>query len=315
MSEVRTDISPLRGTQSFLYVLRYCRNHPSLLSLELLWRWLFGIPYCYLLYIHLSRLYLTYAKPIAKTGIWQTSIIFPGKVAVVLTKVYDILAAPIFHLLIWIIPLGIVVWAIFSGIGRNIVLRRYDKSLPRRWGSLIVLQFLRALFYIGAILFWFAAIRWSAKVALWSPSGSIVEYCMMVIVFSLGTFATWALVSWALSVAPILVLLERRGPFSALARSVRLGPLTAKLVEINMIMGLIKLAMSVLALVWSAIPLPFEAIVQGNSLYAWWAVGSVLYCILSDFFQIARITAFVDFWHAFNQPKSAPAHSTVAIAK
>jgi hypothetical protein len=310
--EVRTDKTPIRGTQSFLYVLRYCRQHPSLLSLELLWRWLFGIPYCYLLYLQFSRIYLDNAQAIAKTGIWQASIIYPEKAAVILANLYDVLAPPIFHLLIWIIPFGMIVWAVFSGIGRNTVLRRYDKSLPRRWGTLIVLQLLRVLFYAAAILFWFASVRWSAKVALWDASGSIVEYCTLVIVFSLGTFAAWALVSWILSIAPILVLLEGRGVVSALARSFRLGPLTAKLIEINMIMGLIKLAMSVLALVWSAIPLPFEAVVQGNSLYAWWITGSILYCILSNFFQVARLTAFVEFTRAFNEPKAASSLSAVA---
>ena len=308
MPEVRTDKSPIRGTQSFLYVLRYCRQHPSLLALEVLWRWLFGIPYCYLLYLQFSRIYLDNAQAIAKTGIWQASIIYPEKAALILANLYDILAPPIFHLLIWIIPLGMIVWAVFSGIGRNTVLRRYDKSLPRRWGTLIVLQLLRVIFYAAAVLFWFASIQWSARVALWGPSGSIVEYCTLVIVFSLGAFAAWALVSWILSIAPILALLEGRGVLSALARSFRLGPLTAKLVEINMIMGLIKLAMSVLALVWSAIPLPFEAVVQGNSLYAWWITGSILYCILSNFFQVARLAAFVEFTRAFH-----PDHAAASI--
>ena len=300
MPEVKSDISPVRGTQSFLYVLRYCRNHPSLLALELLWRWLFGIPFCYLLYAHLSSLYLTHAKAIAATGIWDASIIYPEKVSVILARLYDLIAPPILHLLLWAVPIGVVGWSIVSGVGRNAVLRRYDKSLPRRWGSLIVLQFLRALCYLGAILLWFLAMSWAARTELWSGSQSIVAYCVLVIVFSLGAFTAWALGSWILSIAPILVLLERRSAPSALARSFRLGPLTAKLVEINLNMGLIKLALTVLALVWSAIPLPFQAVVQGNSLYAWWAVGAVLYCILSDFFQIARITSFVEFWHAFN---------------
>lgn len=315
MSEVKSDISPVRGTQSFLYVLRYCRNHPSLLSLEILWRWLFGILFCYLLYTHLARLYLTHAKAIAATGIWDASIIYPEKVSVILAHLYDLIAPPISHLLFWAVPLGVAGWSIVSGVGRNTVLRRYDKSLPRRWGSLIVLQFLRACSYAGAILFWFLALRWSARSELWSGSQSIVAYCALVIVFSLGIFTAWALVSWILSIAPILVLLERRSALSALARSFRLGPLTAKLVEINLNMGLIKLALTVLALVWSAIPLPFEAVVQGNSLYAWWAAGAVLYCVISDFFQVARIAAFVEFWHAFNQPKPEPTPSAVAVAK
>lgn len=315
MSEVKSDISPVRGTQSFLYVLRYCRKHPSLLSLEVLWRWLFGVPFCALLYIHLSRLYLTYSQAIAATGIWDASILYPEKVAVVFAHLYDLIAPPVFHLLLWAVPLGVVGWSIVSGIGRNTLLRRYDPSLPRRWASLIVLQFLRALCYLGTILLWFLAMRWAARAELWSGSQSIVAYCVLVIVFSLGAFTAWALASWILSIAPILVLLERRSAPSALARSFRLGSLTAKLVEINLNMGVIKLALTVLALVWSAIPLPFQAVVQGNSLYAWWAVGAVLYCVLSDFFQVARTIAFVQFWHAFRQSRPAHTPSATAVAR
>jgi hypothetical protein len=304
--EVSSHKAPVRGTQSFIHILRDCWRRPSLLALEVLWRWLFGIPYCYLLYLQFSRIYLENAQTIAKTGIWQASIIYPEKVAVILANLYDILAAPIFHLLIWIIPLGMIVWAVFSGIGRNTVLRRYDKSLPRRWGVLTILQLLRVVFYGGSIVFWFSAIHWSARVTLWGDSPSIVAYCTLVICFSLGTFTAWALVSWVFSIAPVLALLEGRGILSSLARSLRLGPLTGKLVEINLIMGIIKLALTVLALVWSAIPLPFEAVVQGNSLYAWWVVGTILYCILSDFFQVARLAAFIEFWRAFqNQNRVA----------
>ena len=56
----------------------------------------------------------------------------------------------------------------------------------------------------------------------------------------------------------------------------------------------------VLALVFSAIPLPFEADMTGTSLYAWWALVTVLYLIACDFFQVARLAAFVQFWRLYH---------------
>jgi uncharacterized membrane protein len=76
----------------------------------------------------------------------------------------------------------------------------------------------------------------------------------------------------------------------------RLGSLRGKLVEINLVMGIAKIALIVLAMVFSATPLPFEDAVSGGALYAWWAVVTVLYLVASDFFQVARVMAFVELW-------------------
>jgi len=110
----------------------------------------------------------------------------------------------------------------------------------------------------------------------------------------------------------MLVLLEKRGVASSLVRSLRLCPLTGQLVEVNLVMSIIKLALIVLAMVFSTIPLPFASDMEGPPLYAWWAVVSVLYLIASDFFQVARLVAFIQFWRAFQlveadaSPKFAP---------
>lgn len=291
---------PVRGTQSFLRIQRDCWCRPSLLALEVLWRWLFGIPFAALLAWQGWRIYSANAAQLQGIDFSSLSIADPMRSAVALSNVYAILAPPVYRALLWLVPLGIVGWAIASGVGRSAVLRRYDRTLPRRWGALTLLQLLRAVCLAASVIFWFAAIQWSASATLWSGSQNIIGYFALVICISLGVFTVWALVSWVFSIAPLLLLLERRGIGSSLARSLRLGPLTAKLVEINFIMGTLKLALMVLAMVWSAIPLPFEAVVQGNSLYAWWAVGSILYCIVSDFFQVARLAAFIEFWRAYH---------------
>jgi hypothetical protein len=78
--------------------------------------------------------------------------------------------------------------------------------------------------------------------------------------------------------------------------SLHQGALTGKLVEVNLVLGIVRLALIVLAMVFSAIPLPFEADMSGTALYLWWALVTVLYLIANDFFQVARLAAFVQFW-------------------
>ncbi|MGB0123118.1 MAG: hypothetical protein WA419_20480 [Silvibacterium sp.] len=304
----------VRGTQSFIHILGECWRRPSLLALEIMWRWLFGIPLMAVLAWEAWRIYASIAGQLASTGINDVSIADPMRAAVVLSNVYAMLAPPILHLLLWLVPAAIIGWAVVSGIGRNAVLCRYDRSLPRRWAALTTLQLLRVIFLAGSVVLWFASIHWAAGATLWGDSPNIIGYCALVVGLSLGISTLWALVSWVFSIAPLLVLLEDRGIVSSLARSLRLGPLKGKLVEINLIMGIIKLALMVLAMVWSAMPLPFEAEVQGASLYAWWAVGTILYCIASDFFQVARLAAFIQLWRAF-QPRNLNATQKLAASK
>jgi hypothetical protein len=89
-----------------------------------------------------------------------------------------------------------------------------------------------------------------------------------------GILHAWALVSWALSIAPLLMLLEGRSAHSALGQSLRLGKtFTGKLVEINLVMGIVKLALIVLAMVLSAAPLPFSDQLGPDALHWIGAVG------------------------------------------
>jgi hypothetical protein len=127
---------------------------------------------------------------------------------------------------------------------------------------------------------------------------NLILYSALVIIFSLGIFIVWALLSWVFSMAPLLALLEGLGVGGSLVRSLRLGPLRGKLVEINLVMGIAKIALIVLAMVFSATPLPFEEAVSGTALYVWLAVVTVAYLVASDFFLVARVVAFVDLWSA-----------------
>lgn len=270
--------------------------------MELAWRWIVGIPLLIIAAWQAQHIYAAANAQIAASGLDQLTLTDPEQAAEISANLYNTLAPPIEHFLAWIVPLGIVAWSLASAIGRNAVLRRYDPQLPQRTVALSVLQCLRALFFAGSVWFWFAAIQWSANTTLGGDSPNIIAYCALVICLSLGMFTLWALVSWVLSIAPLLVLLENRSIASSLTRSLRLGPLAGKLVEINLIMGIIKLALVVLAMVFSAMPLPFAASMQGTPLYLWWGFVTVLYLVASDFFQLARVVAFIQLWRNYLVP-------------
>ena len=304
----------VRGTQSFVHVLSECWSRPSLVSLEILWRWLLGIPLLVILGWQGLRIYAAIANQLAAAGIDQFSIVDPMRAATIASDVYAVVAPPVFRTALWLGPIALLVWAVVSGVGRNAVLRRYDRSLPQRGIAFGALQLLRVIFLGSSFWFWFVAVHWAANYSLSGEEPNLVAYCAIVICLSLGIFTLWALVSWVFSIAPLLILLENRGIGSSLHRSLRLGPLTGKLVEINLIMGIVKLALVVLAMVFSAVPLPFASVMEGPPLYAWWAIVSVLYLAASDFFQVVRLVAFIELWRKFVGHGKAPStQNTVRV--
>jgi hypothetical protein len=299
-----------RGTQSFVQILALCWRRPSLLGVEILWRWSFGVPLLLVLGWQGQRIWSAARAGLEATGVFQFSLQYPLQGALQVSDALDVLGPPVLHAAAWLLPAGIAAWAVAAGLGRNAVLRGYRPETPRRPATMIVLQLLRVVALCTTFVVWFEAVRWAANFTLATASPAsdaggepnLVLYCALVIVFSLGIFTVWALLSWVFSIAPLLAALEGQSVAGSLLRSLRLGPLRGKLVEINLAMGIVKLALIVLAMVFSATPLPFEDVVHGAALYAWWAVVTVLYLIASDFFQVARLVAFVQLWNIATNP-------------
>lgn len=289
----------LRGTQSLVQIFGYCWSRPSLLLLELTWRWLYGAPALLLMYYEGVKLFAS--VPLAATGVYDFSLQDTDRATVIVANVWEVLTPPLFHLLGWLAPLLGLGWAVASGVGRSFVLRRYDPTLPFRPITLSALQVLRVVALGASFVGWFKAIQWSANTALAGEEPNLVLYFALVICISLGIFIFWALVSWIFSVAPLIALLENKTAIACLIRSLRLGQLTAKLVEVNLVLGIVKLALVVLAMVFSATPLPFASVMVGTPLYLWWATVTLVYFAASDFFQLARLVAFVRFWRIYNE--------------
>jgi hypothetical protein len=267
-----------------------CWKRPGVLARELLWRWSFGIPALVLLFVEGNRLAASVSLNQA-----NLSLSDPMAAGQQLTATAAVLSPYVMQVARWLVPLLVVAWAVASGLGRNAVLHRLDPTLRSVPFTLIVLQLLRILALCAACVGWFYAVSWAADSSLGGPEPNMVAYSAWIICLTIGIFVLWALLSWVFFIAPVLAMYEGTGVVGSLLRSLRLGKLAQKLVEINLVMGIVRIALIVLAVVFSAIPLPFQADMSGNALYAWWAFVTLLYLVASDFFQVARLAAFLQF--------------------
>jgi len=292
----------VRGTQSFVHTLSECWRRPSLTALEVLWRWAYGIPALLVLWYEGTK--ILRETPIDYAALRNMTVLDPMASAATMAKAMEALLPPVMRVALWLAPVMVVVWVVVSAVGRTVVLRRVDDRLHRQVGTLIVLQAVRVVALLGSFAVWFWCME---RVAEWTVTGpvaaggepNLVGYFALVIVATLGLLTLWAVVSWGVSIAPLLAMLKGLGVGGSLAAAFRLGPLKSKLVEINLVMGIVKIALIVLAMVFSATPLPFESIATVQFLAWWWVGVTLLYFLGSDFFHVARQVAYLQLWRAY----------------
>ena len=296
-------VRPLRGTQSLVGQMGWVFGRPLITAIEVGWRWIFGIPFLAVCYAQLKQI-LAVVSPEA-AGLNGIDAQNPWVAAVQLAHVEAMYQPYLLEVARWLLPIAGLVWVVVSGLGRSVVLRRFDPEsagrLPFRPLQMMALQ-AAWLVVLGVTWWgWYRAIAWVAAThipAFGEPD--LIGFSIWLIFLSLGFFTAWALVSWPLSIAPVLMLHEGRTAGSALLESVRLGkPFTGKLVEINLVMGIVRLALIVLAMVFSAAPLPFSDELGGDALHVVWGASLVFYVVANDYFQVVRLKGMMEFWKMF----------------
>lgn len=299
---------PVRGTQLLIEHMSDVFRRPSLVSIEIAWRWLFGIPFLLICW-HQGQQILA-AFPLEASGAGSLDARNPWVASVQLCNIVAFYQPHLLGVLRWLLPLAAVAWAVISGVGRNLLLMRMKPVRTRvrfRPFTMIVLQG-AWLTLLGLTLWgWFVCMQWAAATHITaSAEPNLVGYFIWAIVLALAFFTTFALTSWALSIAPILALLEKRSALSALGQSLRLGKgFTGKLAEINLVLGIVKLALLVVAMVFSVAPLPFSDEIGPDAMHFVAAASGIFFLVANDFFQVVRLEAFVEFWKIF---RSQAAH-------
>ena len=300
---------PVRGTQSFVRVMQWCWQHPSITALEVLWRWLFGSLALYLISSNALRIFsgaTAGTNDPARLGLDHLTVTDPMAAATSLATAAGVLLPMAIPALRWLLPTLLLAWLVISSFGRSIVLRRADPGLALRPLTMAVLQLVR-ITALGLSLFvWFLVMQWAAGASITQPVAQgaeprLVQYFALVIIGTLGLFTLWAIVSWALSLAPLLAVLCDTGPWPSLRLAARPGPLKMKLVEINLVMGIVKIALIVLAMVFSACPLPFQSVESPEFLFVWNIGVAILYLLASDYFHVVRQVAYLELWRAYHK--------------
>ncbi len=295
----------IRGTQSVVGQMGWVMGRPSLTALEVAWRWLIGAPMLAVGWIEVRKILA--ALPPEATGLDKLDPQNPWISAVRLADAWDLYRPHILHVLAWLAPAAALAWIVVSALGRNLVMKRLEPGVRFRVGSLIVLQaaWLATLGLTGWA--WFRCIGWVAATHIGTgEEPDLVGYTMWVVFLTLGFFTLWALISWYVTIAPALVLLENRSVLGSLKASLRLGkPFTGKLVEINLVMGIVKLALLVVAMVFSSVLIPFSEEIGTSTLHVEWIVVSLFYFIASDYFQVVRLKGLIEFWRTYRGPHSS----------
>jgi hypothetical protein len=264
-----------------------------------LWRWAYGAPALALLAY--EALGVWRQAQVDPSALRQISLLDPMSAAATLSQIAMQLLPPLLRVAEWLAPLLLIAWIVVSSFGRVAVLRRFDAQLHARPVTLMLLQAARMAVLLASFALWFVSMQAAAVVALNGPIAvghepNLVLYCAIVIVATLGMFTLWAFVSWMFSVAPLLAMRDNLGAAASLSAAFRLGPLRSKLVEINLVMGIVKIALIVLAMVVSACSLPFESVATPQFMLCWYAAVTIIYLIASDFFHVVRLMAYLELW-------------------
>jgi len=274
-------------------------RHPAVVALEVGWRWLFGIPFLLVCWSRLQHV-LTILTP-ENSGLTNINPQNPWIAAGELSRVWWQYQPLIVNELGSIVPIAALAWILVSALGRSLALKTAEPRIRFRPTAMLLLQTAWLIVFGSICCGWF----WSvARVASThfarGNEPDLIGFAVWLIFLSLGFFTIWALLGWIVSVAPVLMLLEDCSAPSALRLTFKLGrPFTSELFEIGMVMGIVNLALVVVAMVLSAAPLPFSDELGGEALHAVWAGATVFYLIAHDYFQIVRLKCFVQFWNIF----------------
>jgi hypothetical protein len=288
-------------------------GHPSLTAIEVAWRWLFGAPF---LAIARSQAQQILARiPPDSIGLDRLDFQNPWLSSVLLADAISRYQPPVASVLRWLLPVGVVAWAIVSGVGRTLVLARMNALDPTGSGfrsrllrvlpGYIGLQGLWMLALLGCLWLWYRAVGWAC--ATYVTIGSqpdLLGYLCWLIFLSLGIFVLWALLSWTLAMAPLLLFLggddRPDASLRSLARSFSLGKtLSSKLMEVSLVLAIVKIMLIVLDMVFSAAPLPFADAFGPDALRVVDVVVFVGFLVGNDFFHVVRLRSFRELWRHF----------------
>jgi len=199
----------------------------------------------------------------------------------------------------WFVPLFALLWGLGATLGRTLWLRRFDVSLKTRMPTFVLLTLLKLSKLVAILGTWMACWVLALRVAVSMPLArheepNLVLLAAMMIGLTLLLFVAWSVMSWILQLAPLIAMTRNVSVRKSIVMAIRAPKaLRSQLIETNLVMGIVKVALLVLALVFSACPLPFSSVETQGFLTCWWTGVGVWWLLASDYFHVVRIVAML----------------------
>ncbi len=299
--------APVRGAQSFVGVMTEVWQRPSLTGLEILWRWAAGAPVLALVAWRIQVALPTVHVDTAALG--AMTVFKPVAAFATMHDAWAAVMPAVKPVAMWLVPLAAVLWLLVSAVGRTAVMRRFDETLHARRGTLLMLGTLRAALLAGAWALWVWVVWEAGVIAIAGPAArgrepDIVLYSAILICGSLFLYVLWALVSWPFQLAPLLAMQEDLSAGASLRAALGSRRTRGKLIEVNLVMTIVKIAVLVLGMVFSACPLPFANVESQTFLTCWWAGVILVYMAALDYFHVVHAVAHLWLWRALEDEGS-----------
>ena len=287
-------------------------SHPTLTLIEIAWRWLFGVPFLMVAWGQ-AQLILAQIPPSA-AGLDRLNWTNPWLSSVILADAFGRYQPVVVSVLYWLLPAGVVGWAVVSGLGRTLVLARMQLLDPipgvrfslRRLPGMIALQAAWMLALLFCLWLWYRGVGWASATHITvGAQPDLVGYLCWLIFLSLGIYVLWALTSWTLAMAPLLLFLDAKAQpgasWRSLVGSFRLGRvLSGKLMEVSLVLAIVKIMLIVLDMVFSAAPLPFADEFGPDALHVVYTIVFVAFLVANDFFHVVRMRSFAALWQHYS---------------
>jgi len=274
-------------TLGFRAVLRV----PSVLLMEVAWRWCFGLIAGLLLFF--GWMMATGSAPVspAVSNAWQSHDAY--RMALAGLQALAQLGPKTTRVAV-VLPVISVLWMTISAAGRTLTMKRLVMD-GREVGlrAMLVLHLWRTLLVWAVLLVMAASVAGAALISKRGPQPDYVMYYALALPLIGIAALFWSIVNWYLSAAAAWVGKDGAGA----GRAVRLAMGFAAahrgdMVGLNMVFILLRLMALAVAFVLCALPGVLAA--SAPSAYvAWVATVSLVYFVLADFMQVARLASYL----------------------
>jgi hypothetical protein len=279
---------------------RILRSDPTLLPLELLWRWSFGLGLLaalFFAYAHLRQaVLLSDADQAALSS--QDPLAMATAAAGLIAGAQPLLLRTLTQVSGVVAVLWVAAVALGRGILGRIIARRFavDYGLriasdAPRWRSFAILKMARVLMLLILVIGYLGGGLVAAVVN--APGQNVLTDALIIFAAVAVAGVVWSYVNWVLSLAPIFVVRDGLPPLDSVVAAVAFirrnySHLKAIALWNSTLRGLVATVITIAGVVTVSL----RATLPGWTITVLVALETLVYLVVSDFFLLARFAAY-----------------------